>query len=145
MNHLLSFDNSDQTKAHSNIPIGQLFFLLITVAILSGISSPSIAGEADIVGGSIIPLGDGRYRIDATVKHADTGWDHYANRWDVLAPDGTVLGVRELAHPHENEQPFTRSLTLEIPSGVDKVILQANDSVHGLGGRTFELEVPASQ
>ena len=96
------------------------------------------------MGGNITSLGDGRYRVDATVQHADTGWDHYADRWDVLGPDGTVLGVRELAHPHVNEQPFTRSLTLEIPAGITRITLQANDSVHGLGGKTFELEVPQS-
>ena len=101
------------------------------------------AGEADVVDGKITSLGDGRYRVDATVAHGDTGWDHYANRWDVLAADGTVLGVRELLHPHENEQPFTRSLTLSIPAGTQFIILRASDSVHGEGGETLQLAVPA--
>jgi len=100
------------------------------------------AGEADVVDGAIKALGDGRFRVDATVLHADTGWDHYADRWDVLAPDGSVLGSRVLAHPHENEQPFTRSLTLTIPASVTEITLQANDSVHELGGKTFTLSVP---
>lgn len=116
----------------------------ITLLLTSLISHSAFAGKADVVDGNITALGDGRYRIDATVLHADTGWDHYADRWDVLTIDGEVLGVRKLAHPHENEQPFTRSLTLEIPAGVSTVVLQANDSVHGLGGETFELEVPES-
>ena len=106
------------------------------------LSSTSWAGEADVVSGAITALGDGRFRVDATVRHDDTGWDHYANRWDVLAPDGTILGSRVLAHPHENEQPFTRSLTLEIPADVTEITLQANDSVHELGGETFTLSVP---
>ena len=106
------------------------------------LSSTSWAGEADVVGGAITALGDGRFRVDATVRHDDTGWDHYANRWDVLAPDGTILGSRVLAHPHENEQPFTRSLTLEIPADVTEITLQANDSVHELGGEAFTLSVP---
>ena len=105
-------------------------------------ASPLHAGEADVVDGVVTPLGEGRYRIDATVRHDDTGWDHYADRWDVLGPDGAVLGSRELAHPHENEQPFTRSLTLEIPPGITRVTLRANDSVHGTGGATLELDVP---
>lgn len=106
------------------------------------LSSTSWAGEADVVDGAITALGDGRFRVDATVRHDDTGWDHYANRWDVLAPDGTILGSRVLAHPHENEQPFTRSLTLDIPADVTEITLQANDSVHDLGGETFTLAVP---
>lgn len=106
---------------------------------LVGVAS---AGEADVVDGKITALGENRYRIDATVLHADEGWDHYANRWDVLAADGRVLGSRELAHPHENEQPFTRSLTLSLPEGTTLIRLQANDSVHGLGGKILELTVP---
>lgn len=116
--------------------------LLANLAITLLFASSAYAGEADVVGGSITSMGEGRYRINATVLHEDTGWDHYANRWDVLGPDGEVLGVRELLHPHENEQPFTRSLTLDIPAGITFVTLQANDSVHGLGGKTFRLELP---
>ncbi len=44
--------------------------------------------------------------------------------------------------PHVNEQPFTRSLTLTLPEGISVVMLRANDSVHGLGGKILELAVP---
>ena len=99
------------------------------------------AGEADVIDVEIIALGGEQYRVNTTVKHADAGWDHYANRWDVLAPDGTLLGSRELGHPHDNEQPFTRSLTLSIPTSINSVTIQAHDSVHGLGGKTIEIDV----
>ena len=114
--------------------------LAIVLLIMAGTVS---AGEADVVDGKITALGDGRFRIDATVLHEDAGWDHYADRWDVLAADGRILGTRELAHPHENEQPFTRFLTLTLPEGISVVMLRANDSVHGLGGKILELAVPA--
>jgi hypothetical protein len=100
------------------------------------------AGEADVLEARISAKGGGVYRIDTTVKHADAGWDHYANRWDVLDVDGNVLGSRVLAHPHDNEQPFTRSLTLNLPEGLNVVVIRAHDSVHGLGGATVELAVP---
>lgn len=117
---------------------------IVAALLLANSFAPStaLAGEADVVDGTITALGGGRYQINATVAHADTGWDHYADRWDVLAPDGTLLGVRELAHPHVNEQPFTRSVTLTIPEGITTITLRANDSVHGLGGKVFELQVP---
>lgn len=105
-------------------------------------SGLSMAGEADVIDASVVLLSNGQYRIDATVRHADTGWEHYANRWDVLAEDGTVLGTRELAHPHVDEQPFTRSLTLSLPAGTQSVTLRASDSVHGLGGQSFKLTIP---
>ena len=44
-----------------------------------------------------------------------TGWEHYANKWDVVGPDDTILGTRVLLHPHVNEQPFTRSFRRENP------------------------------
>lgn len=116
---------------------------LMLACVMGSVLGSAAAGTADVVDASITALGDGRYRIDATVAHDDEGWDHYADRWDVLAVDGRILGSRELAHPHVNEQPFTRSLTLTLPEGVSVVRLQAHDSVHGLGGEIFELEVPA--
>lgn len=101
------------------------------------------SGDADVLEAKVTAVGDSRFRIDATVAHEDTGWDHYADRWDVLTEDGTLLGTRKLLHPHENEQPFTRSLTLEIPKDVARVVIRAGDSVHGdAGGKTVTVDVP---
>jgi hypothetical protein len=58
-------------------------------------------------------ISDGRF--DVTLSHPDTGWDHYADGWRIEHADGTVLGLRELGHPHVAEQPFTRSLTIDGP------------------------------
>lgn len=107
---------------------------------LSG--SLSLAGEADVVRVEAQRQADGTFSFQVTVRHADTGWEHYANRWDVLAPDGRVLGTRTLYHPHVDEQPFTRSLTgVAIPKAVTRVRLRAGDSVHGYGGEEMEVEL----
>lgn len=101
------------------------------------------AGEADVVGVKIVMEGTGSYRFDVTVKHGDEGWKHYANKWDVVAPDGTVLGTRELLHPHEMELPFTRSLQgVKIPEGIGEVTVRAHDSAHAYGGAEMKVEVP---
>ncbi|MDH3579991.1 MAG: hypothetical protein OEM91_05115 [Hyphomicrobiales bacterium] len=107
-------------------------------------ASPAVmAGEADVVGVKIAKESAGSYRFDVTVRHDDKGWDHFANRWDVVAPDGTVLGTRVLAHPHETEQPFTRSLAgVRIPDGIGMVTLRAHDSVHKYGGAEMRVDVP---
>ena len=100
------------------------------------------AGEADVVGVKAHG-GGGSYGFDVTVKHGDTGWKHYANKWDVVAPDGTVLGTRVLFHPHEAEQPFTRGISgVRVPAGVKQVTLRAHDSVHGTGGKTMTVDLP---
>ncbi len=101
------------------------------------------AGEADVVGAEAREIGDGVYRFQVTVRHADEGWDHYADAWQVVAPDGAVLATRVLAHPHVNEQPFTRNLSgIVIPDGIAFVRVRARDSVHGHGGREVEVVVP---
>ena len=103
----------------------------------------ALAGQADVVAAEAGRDGDGRYRLEVSVRHADEGWDHYADRWEVLAPDGTVLGVRELLHPHVGEQPFTRGLgAVAVPEGIGRVRVRARDSVHGYGGREVELGLP---
>ena len=101
------------------------------------------AGEADVVEVKVRPAGDGSYNFDVTVRHEDEGWKHYADKWDVVSPDATVLGARTLHHPHVDEQPFTRSLSgVKIPSGIDAVTVRAHDSVHGYSGKTVKVAVP---
>lgn len=109
-------------------------------------ATPAAAGEADVIAVSVTALattGDQvRYRFDVTVQHADTGWDHYADAWEVVGPDGAVLATRTLFHPHVEEQPFTRSLTAELPAGLEAVTVRAHDSVHGLGGAEMRVTLP---
>ncbi|MBX2823968.1 MAG: hypothetical protein KTR33_04500 [Gammaproteobacteria bacterium] len=100
------------------------------------------ANEVAVVDVTISANGGGSYRVNVTLLHEDAGWDHYANRWDVLDETGKVLGSRVLAHPHDNEQPFTRSLTLNIPDTVKTITIRANDSVHETGGAEMSIEVP---
>jgi hypothetical protein len=93
---------------------------------VAGFSEPgaAIAGMADIIEVRANPQADGTYSFSVTVRHDDTGWDHYADAWQVVGPDGAVLGTRVLLHPHVNEQPFTRSLGgVAIPAGVRRVTI----------------------
>ncbi len=69
--------------------------------------------------------------VQVTLSHPDTGWEHYADGWEVIAADGHRLGLRVLQHPHVNEQPFTRSLTLEAPLPAGDIRVRARCSVDG--------------
>ena len=101
------------------------------------------AGEVDVVGVRAAKEGGNLWRFDVTLKHADEGWDHYADKWDVLTPDGKLLGTRVLYHPHVEEQPFTRSLGgVEVPEGVTTVVIRGHDKVHGTGGKEMTVELP---
>jgi len=94
--------------------------------IVSGLFTPNLfAGQAVIA-----------------VSHADEGWSHYANGWQIFTPTGEQLGVRVLAHPHVKEQPFTRSIrNIKIPPSIDSVYLKAQDSVHGESDRKYVIKL----
>jgi len=114
---------------------------LLTLAWLSGGSA--VAGQAHVLKGEITRQQDGRYHIQASLRHNDSGWDHYANRWEVLGPSGEVIATRILAHPHVHEQPFTRGLSdISIPPTWTWVRVRAHDLVHGYAGREVTLSVP---
>jgi hypothetical protein len=95
------------------------------------------------------------WTFHVTVEHPDTGWQDYADGWDVLTPDGTVLKpdpespfTRLLLHPHETEQPFTRSQSgIVIPPDVTQVRVRAHDLVDGFGGQevSVDLSVPEGE
>lgn len=108
------------------------------------------AGEAaedqrhpDVLDAELEPTG-GTWRLSATLSSPYDTPERYADAFRALDEDGTELGVRELAHDHANEQPFTRSLSdLEIPEGVERITVQGRDQRYGWGGATVELEVPS--
>ncbi len=121
--------------------IRALLLLLSAPALM--IAVPAAASPPEIVAVKVTPSGEGRYRFDVTLRHEDTGWKHYADQWDVLAPDGTVLGERVLLHPHVDEQPFTRSLAgVRIPPGIGEVFIRAKDNVTGYARKQYRVTVP---
>jgi hypothetical protein len=106
-------------------------------------AASALAGEADVVGAKAMRAQDGTWRFDVTIRSNDKGWDYYADAFEVLAPDGRVLGTRVLLHPHEDEQPFTRELdAVRVPAGVDRVVIRARHKPKGYDGKTLELRLP---
>ncbi|MBT3170065.1 MAG: hypothetical protein HN333_01370, partial [Rhodospirillaceae bacterium] len=51
---------------------------------------PALAGEADVVKAEARRGAEESYHFSVTLRHDDEGWDHYADKWDVVAPDGTI-------------------------------------------------------
>ena len=121
------------------------FFKTLAISLLGLMMTVSSAwaGGAEVVDVKVTKTG-GAFRFDVTLKHADTGWKHYANKWEVVDPAGKVLGTRVLYHPHVDEQPFTRSLSgVQIPAAVTSVTVRAYDSKHGgEGGKPMTVDVP---
>ncbi len=115
---------------------------LTLAAVLASITT-AFAGKADVIEASATKAADGTYTFSVTIKSDDTGWDKYADRWEVVSTDGTVLGIRVLAHPHEDEQPFTREQSgIKVPEGVTEVTIRAHDKVEGFGGKEVTIPLP---
>ncbi|MCZ2722182.1 hypothetical protein O1D97_11155 [Marinomonas sp. 15G1-11] len=118
----------------------------IKIGIFAGFSlllwgANALAGEADIIKVNV-DCSASLCNMQATVLHEDSGWDHYADRWEVLNEDGEVIATRVLLHPHENEQPFTRGLQFKKPTGLQRVEVRAHDSVHQYGGKSVLVDLP---
>ncbi len=119
-----------------------LFFNFLFFSSLLIISSNTIANQVKVVAVDVKAQGDQRYQFDVTLLHDDAGWDHYANRWEILDTRGNILATRTLHHPHVNEQPFTRSLTATLPDNTKTVVIRGHDSVHQYEGNEIEVSLP---
>lgn len=105
--------------------------------------STVFAEDADVIKVEVKKTGINAYNFSVTILHKDTGWDHYANKWEIIGENNKILGVRILQHPHVNEQPFTRNLYgIEIPEHIKSVIIRAHDSAHKYGGKIISVELP---
>ncbi|MDI3336728.1 hypothetical protein QKW60_09940 [Defluviimonas aestuarii] len=111
--------------------------LLLSILVVA----PAYADAPKVVTAEAVQQGAG-WTVSVTLAHPDTGWDHYASGWEVLAPDGVKLGYRELTHPHVEEQPFTRSLSgVTIPDGLDHVLIRPRCTLDGWVGSPTQLDL----
>ena len=87
----------------------------------------------------------GQWRFSVTLRHGDTGWDHYAIEWIVESESGEVLGRRVLLHPHVDEQPFTRSRTMALPPDMRTVRVRAKDNQGGFDSNVVVVHLDQAQ
>ena len=124
------------------MPFRKLSVFGVQLLVAASLAVSAKAGDVEIVDATARQSGT-TWTFSVTLKHGDTGWDHYADLWQVFTPDGKLLGERVLLHPHVEEQPFTRSLSgVEIPDGVEEVVIRARDSVHGVAEQEYRLSLP---
>lgn len=120
---------------------------MVATAILS-VTFAAIAGEADVLNVKA-RTGSARdtFSFDVTIRSRDSGWDYYAERFEVIAPDGSMLGERILLHPHTDEQPFTRELEeVRIADSIRFVTVRAwmkrGAPTRAVGGESARVPLP---
>ncbi len=103
----------------------------------SGDDSDSGSEEtADVTAVTVTGSG-GAYTFAVTLASPDTGCDRYANWWEVLDEDGTLVYRRILAHSHVDEQPFTRTGGPVDVTAEQRVYVRAHMDPGGYGGDVF--------
>ncbi len=113
----------------------------LAIAIASFTLSPALAESPVVEAVKAVQSGDS-WTISVTLSHPDTGWDHYADGWEVFDLNGNSLGLRVLVHPHVNEQPFTRSLSgVVIPAEIKQILIKSRDNIDGWGESTFTFKL----
>jgi len=90
--------------------------------------------EANVVSVAVDDSGEAT-KFTVGLHHDDAGEEGYADWWQVETLDGTQLGRRDLRHAHENNQPFERDETIDIPDDVACAVVRGHDQTHGYGGR----------
>jgi hypothetical protein len=117
---------------------GILVAMLMIGMMFSGLSR---AADPEIVK-AVAEKSNAGWTFHVTLKHPDTGWSHYADGWRVVSEDGKELGMRVLYHPHEQEQPFTRSLTqVKIPASLSYVYVEARCKKTGWGKQRYKVNL----
>jgi len=113
----------------------------LAIAIASFTLSPALAETPVVEAVKAVQSGDS-WTISVTLSHPDTGWDHYADGWEVFDLYGNSLGLRVLVHPHVNEQPFTRSLSgVVVPTRIKQILIKSRDNIDGWGEDTFTFKL----
>ncbi len=81
---------------------------------------------------------ENNYTFNVGIKSPDLGCEQYADWWEIITEDGSLLYRRILAHSHVNEQPFIRSGG-SVPIANDKiVIVRAHMNTSGYGETVFK-------
>ena len=80
---------------------------------------------------------DGDLTVYVSILSEETGCDQYADWWELVAEDGTLVYRRILNHSHPDEQPFERSgagvdWTLDAP-----LYARAHMAPWGYGGKVM--------
>jgi hypothetical protein len=63
------------------------------IALLLALPCAASGGEADLISARAIRAANGSFNFDVTIWSQDHGRDHYADRFEVLAPDGMATRI----------------------------------------------------
>ncbi len=81
---------------------------------------------------------EGNYTFSVTLSSPDTGCEQYADWWEIIDTEGSLLYRRILAHSHVNEQPFTRAGGAVAIAKDKKIYVRAHMNNSSYGSKVME-------
>lgn len=122
------------------------------MTLIAGCGGDDSATSGDGGGGARYPevvrveaerAGEGTFDFSVTISSPYDSPERYADGWRVMTAEGEVLGEMTVGHDHATEQPFTRDQSgVEVPPGVERVVVEGHDLENGYGGKTASVELP---
>lgn len=114
----ISMYSCSETATHEENPAPEKF--------TADVISVEVAGE---------PM---NYIFSVEIQSPDTGCGQYADWWEVLSEENSLIYRRILLHSHVNEQPFLRSGG-PVPVTVDEIVyVRGHMHPDGYGGTVFK-------
>jgi hypothetical protein len=136
--------NGQPTQQTSETIIqGTVITTLQASPIGKAVGTPGGVKFPDVIAVRLTTTSERMFEVEATLSSPYDTPERYADAFRVMTTDGRVLGIRELTHDHQSEQPFTRSLgEVGIQAGIGVVIIEGRDQANGWGGQRWEIAVP---
>jgi len=123
------------------IKIGLMIFGMIVLMSCGGMMNENNAIEVEEALAEVIGVectgGPNNYTLSVTISSPDTGCDQYADWWEVISPDESLIYRRILAHSHVDEQPFTRSGGIVNVAPNELIYVRAHMNNLGYGTKVF--------
>jgi hypothetical protein len=111
---------------------------------INGVAVGAKGGDRfpDVIGAKLVRSDLSTFEVFVTISSPYDTPQRYTDAWRVLDSDGNELGVRELTHDHQTEQPFERSLAGVVIDGPTFVVIEGRDQRNGWGGQRWQIPVP---
>lgn len=107
--------------------------LLVLFAGLMTVPGSVLAGKPQVVWVELNQEAR-HWRITGTLSHDDAGDYHFMDRWQVLTPDGDVLGEEAFITPRvQAPERITTLRDIRLPQGTREIRVRVHDTLHGWG------------